>query len=93
MAHADPTFAAVAARIDRDRVSRETSPASVMPPLVGQRVTLPTGRDAVYDGVVHDPHDSTALHRLSYRNGDQVLLTYRGLLRVLAAAEQMGAAA
>lgn len=85
MAHADPTFDAAAARLDR---SREIDQTGASPPTVGQRVRLATGRDAVYDGVVHDPHDGTPLHRLAYVAGDHVLLTRRGLLRVLAAGER-----
>lgn len=86
----DPTFAAVAARLHRAR-RRDINPCASMPS-IGQRVTMPTGRDAIYDGVVHDPHDGSPVYRVTYATGGQALFSCRGLLRVLAAADRMGAA-
>lgn len=80
MTHADPTFDAVAARIDREPGHLLAEPRRVeVMPVLGERLRMPTGRTARYVGPMTDPHDNRTLYCVAFDGGGEALL------RVLAA--------
>ncbi|MDL1860860.1 hypothetical protein FBR04_07500 [Betaproteobacteria bacterium PRO7] len=87
--HADPTFAAVAARLDREPAGEIELPrhGDAMP-VLGERLRMATGRTARYVGPMTDPHDNRTLCCVAFDGGGEALFERRTLLRVLRAAEQ-----